>query len=177
MGCGGRGVAQVLNFPPNPSVCRLVQPPSHPCLPPPWPATTTAPSPPLGPPAPPDDYAPPTHKAAWFAAFYLCIPVGFAFGYIFGGIVTASLSWRWAFIIEGLVMVPFIVFALLAQPLHLAGSVDKKGGWALRGSYGACRGGEGERACKRCGSLGERSGWVGGGREQGQGRDWGHGGG
>jgi MFS family permease len=74
-----------------------------------------------------DDYAPAASKAKWFAAFYLCIPVGFALGYIFGGIITTALSWRWAFIIEGLVMLPFIAFALTAQPLHLAGSVAKAG--------------------------------------------------
>ncbi|KXZ51059.1 hypothetical protein GPECTOR_14g45 [Gonium pectorale] len=69
-----------------------------------------------------DDFAPPAAKARWFAAFYLCIPVGFAAGYIFGGVVSSFTSWRWAFVAEGLVMLPFIAFALTAQPLSLRGS-------------------------------------------------------
>jgi hypothetical protein len=31
-----------------------------------------------------DDYAPVKEKATWFATFFLCIPVGFALGYITG---------------------------------------------------------------------------------------------
>lgn len=69
-----------------------------------------------------DDFAPAASKAKWFAAFYLCIPVGFALGYIFGGAVTAAASWRWTFVLEGAAMLPFIVFALTAQPLQLRGS-------------------------------------------------------
>lgn len=48
--------------------------------------------------------------------------MGFALGYIVGGAVTAVASWRWAFVGEGLVMVPFTLFALTAQPLQLRGS-------------------------------------------------------
>ncbi|KAG2496928.1 hypothetical protein HYH03_004934 [Edaphochlamys debaryana] len=69
-----------------------------------------------------DDYAPAAQKARWFAAFYLCIPVGFALGYIFGGVITAFTSWRWTFVIEGVAMIPFIIFALTATPLQLRGS-------------------------------------------------------
>ncbi|GIL51235.1 hypothetical protein Vafri_7090, partial [Volvox africanus] len=69
-----------------------------------------------------DDFAPAAQKARWFAAFYLCIPVGFAAGYIFGGAITAVASWRVAFVAEGLAMVPFVAFALAAQPLQLRGS-------------------------------------------------------
>ncbi|GFR52405.1 hypothetical protein Agub_g14975, partial [Astrephomene gubernaculifera] len=70
-----------------------------------------------------DDFAPVSQKTRWFAAFYLCIPVGFAAGYIVGGLLPALLgSWRWAFVAEGLAMTPFIAFALTAQPLHLRGS-------------------------------------------------------
>ena len=41
-----------------------------------------------------DDYAPVKTKARWFAIFYLCIPVGFALGYIVGGVVASSWGWR-----------------------------------------------------------------------------------
>lgn len=75
-------------------------------------------------PYPTDDYAPPQQKARWFATFYLCIPVGFAAGYIYGGLVASALGWRAAFMIESAVMVPFVVFAFVSRPLHLAGSRD-----------------------------------------------------
>eukprot|EP00878_Enallax_costatus_P013039 GHUV01013624.1.p1 GENE.GHUV01013624.1~~GHUV01013624.1.p1 ORF type:complete len:448 (+),score=74.60 GHUV01013624.1:1583-2926(+) len=72
-----------------------------------------------------DDYAPPAHKARWFATFYLCIPVGFAAGYIYGGLVSAALGWRAAFFIEAVAILPFVVFAFVSKPLHLAGSREK----------------------------------------------------
>lgn len=51
-------------------------------------------------------------------------------GYICGGIVATYMSWRWGFILEGLAIIPFVVFALTAQPLKLQGS-------AAPGSAGA----------------------------------------
>ncbi|KAL6752636.1 major facilitator superfamily domain-containing protein [Haematococcus lacustris] len=59
-----------------------------------------------------DDRAPPLLKARWFAAFYLCIPVGFALGYIAGGLLAPALGWRSTFLLEGLAMLPFVAFAL-----------------------------------------------------------------
>ncbi|KAF6255645.1 major facilitator superfamily domain-containing protein [Scenedesmus sp. NREL 46B-D3] len=69
-----------------------------------------------------DDYAPPAAKARWFATFYLCIPTGFAAGYIYGGLVSAAFGWRAAFFIESVAILPFVVFAFVSKPLHLAGS-------------------------------------------------------
>jgi hypothetical protein len=71
-------------------------------------------------------------KARWFALFYLCIPVGFALGYIVGGIVASAMSWRWAFALEATAVVPFILFALTAQPLHLRGTEASKAGTATQ---------------------------------------------
>lgn len=78
-----------------------------------------------------DDYAPPKHKARWFATFYLCIPVGFAAGYVYGGSVSAAAGWRAAFIILGAAMVPFVVFAFVSKPLHLTGSRERGPGERL----------------------------------------------
>ncbi|KAI8476328.1 MAG: major facilitator superfamily domain-containing protein [Monoraphidium minutum] len=71
-----------------------------------------------------DDYAPPEKKARWFAVFYLCIPTGYALGYVYGGLVAAALGWRAAFFIAAGVMAPFVLFLGLSAPLHLHGSRD-----------------------------------------------------
>jgi predicted MFS family arabinose efflux permease len=84
---------------------------------------------------PADDYAPPVAKARWFATFYLCIPTGFAAGYIYGGLVSAALGWRAAFFIESAAIVPFVVFAFVSKPLHLTGSRETGPGglrWSLQ---------------------------------------------
>lgn len=43
-------------------------------------------------------------------------------GYIYGGLIGASMGWRAAFLLEGLLMLPFVVFAFASKPLHLTGS-------------------------------------------------------
>jgi len=69
-----------------------------------------------------DDYAPRGRKARWLACFYLCIPVGFALGYLLGGGLAPLWGWRAAFLAEAALMLPFVAFAFLARPPHLAGS-------------------------------------------------------
>ncbi len=56
-----------------------------------------------------DDYAPKEHKALWLGMFYACIPVGYALGFLYGGTVGVLVGWRVAFILESLLMVPFIL--------------------------------------------------------------------
>ncbi|CAL8463948.1 g3483 [Coccomyxa elongata] len=68
-----------------------------------------------------DDNAPPQSKTRWLATFYLCIPVGYALGYIFGGVVAGPLGWRAAFLLEAAAMAPFVAFCALAPPIHLRG--------------------------------------------------------
>ena len=72
----------------------------------------------------PDDWAPAKAKSRWFAFFYLCIPVGFALGYITGGLITAVASWRWSFVLEACAMIPFVIFAATSEPLRLNGSTQ-----------------------------------------------------
>ncbi|KAF5833441.1 major facilitator superfamily domain-containing protein [Dunaliella salina] len=88
-----------------------------------------------------DDYAPVEQKATWFAAFFLCIPAGFALGYISGGLIGPTLGWRTAFLLEAAVMTPFVVFALTAQPIMLRGASpaqrlkrDSEGGDMVEGT-------------------------------------------
>ena len=70
-----------------------------------------------------DDFAPPARKALWLAVFYLCIPLGVAGGFIYGGVIGGSqaLGWRWAFIIESLAMAPIVVFCLVSAPIPMRG--------------------------------------------------------
>jgi predicted MFS family arabinose efflux permease len=100
---------------------KLLMPPISPLQP-----ITTVPccAPALAPHRPADDYAPPEKKAKWFAFFYMCIPAGYALGYVYGGLVAAALGWRAAFYIAAGVMVPFVALMFLSTPLHLHGSHD-----------------------------------------------------
>ncbi|XP_060168011.1 probable sphingolipid transporter spinster homolog 2 isoform X2 [Lycium barbarum] len=68
-----------------------------------------------------DDNAPVAQKTAWLGIFYMCIPTGIAVGYVYGGLVGNHLSWRWAFWIEALLMLPFAVLGLFMKPLQLKG--------------------------------------------------------
>ncbi|KAG4154045.1 hypothetical protein ERO13_D03G033200v2 [Gossypium hirsutum] len=75
-----------------------------------------------------DDNAPISQKTAWLAVFYMCIPTGIAFGYVYGGLVGEHLNWRYAFWGEALLMFPFAVFGFVVKPLQLKGfsSVESK---------------------------------------------------
>ena len=44
--------------------------------------------------------APPDQKTLWFGILYLFPTVGIAGGYIFGGVIGASMGWRMPFIIQ-----------------------------------------------------------------------------
>ncbi|GMH03056.1 hypothetical protein Nepgr_004895 [Nepenthes gracilis] len=68
-----------------------------------------------------DDNAPAAQKTAWLGVFYMCIPTGYAIGYIYGGLVGSHLKWRWAFWMEALLMLPFAIFGFLVKPLQLKG--------------------------------------------------------
>ncbi|CAK9865801.1 unnamed protein product [Sphagnum jensenii] len=71
-----------------------------------------------------DDGAPPAQSSAWLALFYMCIPVGIALGYVFGGVVGGSLGWRSAFWIESLLMLPFAIFGFMSKRIHLKGATQ-----------------------------------------------------
>ena len=68
-----------------------------------------------------DDYAPPSRKTTWLATFYLCIPLGIAFGFMYGGVVGSALGWRWAFILESVAMAPVVAFCADAAPVPMRG--------------------------------------------------------
>ncbi|KAK9000151.1 hypothetical protein V6N11_080657 [Hibiscus sabdariffa] len=68
-----------------------------------------------------DDNAPIAQKTAWLAIFYMCIPTGYALGYVYGGIVGTHLNWRFAFWVEAILMLPFAILGFVMKPLHLKG--------------------------------------------------------
>lgn len=55
-----------------------------------------------------DDNSPPSKRGLWLSIFFMAIPVGTAFGYAWGGNIATTMSWRWAFYIEGIPMLPLI---------------------------------------------------------------------
>ncbi|XP_010520571.1 PREDICTED: probable sphingolipid transporter spinster homolog 2 [Tarenaya hassleriana] len=71
-----------------------------------------------------DDNAPVDQKTAWISIFYMCIPTGYALGYVYGGLVGDALHWRAAFLGEAILMLPFAVLCFVMKPLQLKGFVS-----------------------------------------------------
>ncbi|CAN4112000.1 unnamed protein product [Withania somnifera] len=93
-----------------------------------------------------DDNAPVSQKTAWLGIFYMCIPTGVALGYVYGGLVGDHLSWRWAFWIEALLMLPFAVLGLLMKPLQLKGFSNTRSKKPLTSPLTTCQ----EEAVSNC---------------------------
>ncbi|XP_022726859.1 probable sphingolipid transporter spinster homolog 1 isoform X2 [Durio zibethinus] len=68
-----------------------------------------------------DDNAPVGQKAAWLAIFYMCMPVGYALGCVYGGLAGTHLNWRFAFWVEAIVMLPFAILGFIMKPSQLKG--------------------------------------------------------
>lgn len=68
-----------------------------------------------------DDNAPVSQKTAWLAIFYMCIPAGYAIGYIYGGLVGNHFGWRYGFWVEAILMSPFAILGFVMKPLQLKG--------------------------------------------------------
>ncbi|XP_030538362.1 probable sphingolipid transporter spinster homolog 2 [Rhodamnia argentea] len=68
-----------------------------------------------------DDNAPAAQKSAWLAIFYMCIPTGYAIGYVYGGLVGSNFNWRYAFWGEAILMLPFAILGFVMKPLQLKG--------------------------------------------------------
>ncbi|KAH7300834.1 hypothetical protein KP509_24G080900 [Ceratopteris richardii] len=67
------------------------------------------------------DNAPQNKRTAWLSYFYMCIPVGYALGYVYGGMVGGYLHWRVAFWGEAVLMVPFVIFCFVSRPILMIG--------------------------------------------------------
>jgi len=70
-----------------------------------------------------DDFAPRGKKATWLACFYLCIPLGVALGFMYGGVVGGAprMGWRWAFALESAAMLPVVMFCASSAPIPMRG--------------------------------------------------------
>ncbi|KAK9812393.1 hypothetical protein WJX73_007088 [Symbiochloris irregularis] len=68
-----------------------------------------------------DDSAPQASKTRWLATFYVCIPSGYALGYLIGGSIAVPLGWRAPFLLEACIMLPFLILLVLLPPIKLAG--------------------------------------------------------
>jgi MFS family permease len=60
-----------------------------------------------------DDAAPRARRSLWLALLFLCIPSGFALGFVWASLVAGALGWRAAFAVESALMVPLALLALL----------------------------------------------------------------
>lgn len=70
-----------------------------------------------------DDNAPASQKTVWLSIFYMCIPGGYAIGYVYGGVVGSHFGWRYAFWVEAVLMLPFAILGFVMKPLQLKGFV------------------------------------------------------
>jgi MFS family permease len=69
-----------------------------------------------------DDHAPAHQKTRWLAAFFMCIPVGYALGFIYGGLMGGTWGWRAAFLLQAAAMLPFVAFCARAPHVSLRGT-------------------------------------------------------
>lgn len=67
------------------------------------------------------DNAPPDKKTEWLSVFYMCIPVGMALGYVYGGVIGGLFSWRVAFWMEAVFMLPCALIAIVSDPIQMKG--------------------------------------------------------
>ncbi|KAB2630320.1 sphingolipid transporter spinster-like protein 2 [Pyrus ussuriensis x Pyrus communis] len=63
-----------------------------------------------------DDNAPAAQKTAWLSIFYMCISSGYALGYVYGGVVGSHTKWRYAFVGEAILMLPFAILGFVMKP-------------------------------------------------------------
>jgi len=77
------------------------------------------------------DYAPGGRQVLFLGIFFSSITVGTAAGYAYSAVIsTSSLGWSWAFYLEGLMMIPFVVVCwfLPYQLSHVSGGSHEVSG-------------------------------------------------
>lgn len=75
------------------------------------------------------EIAPENSKSIWLAVFYSGLSIGNASGFVYGGLVSSIFhSWRWPFIIESFIMIPFIIiaFSIHKDPKYVVRKENKQ---------------------------------------------------
>jgi MFS transporter, Spinster family, sphingosine-1-phosphate transporter len=62
-----------------------------------------------------DDNAPPSRRGLWLSIFFTAIPLGTAIGFAWGGEIATILTWRWAFFLEAIPMIPLVPIVFLVK--------------------------------------------------------------
>ncbi|MFS7912820.1 putative major facilitator superfamily, MFS transporter superfamily [Helianthus anomalus] len=70
-----------------------------------------------------DDNAPVAQRTTWLGIFYMCIPTGISVGYVYGGVVSGSAGWRYAFFGEAILMLPFAMLGFAMKSLQMKGYI------------------------------------------------------
>ena len=100
------------------------------------------------------DFAPEGRAGLWLAIYYTFLPLGFAVGYGYGGLMSSlGCTWRFAFVVEACIMAPFVLFFLLAPPVKLKAKDHEEAAPA------AAAGAAGPAALRALASM-FRSGWM-----------------
>ncbi|HEY6002555.1 MAG TPA: MFS transporter [Anaeromyxobacter sp.] len=79
------------------------------------------------------DHFGPARRGRAYAMFFAAIPVGSALGYVVGGLVDRTLSWRWAFVFAG---APGLLLALSCLRLPDPPRGGSESTWVIRGEGG-----------------------------------------
>lgn len=66
--------------------------------------------------------APPAQRGKWLGIFYTAIPVGTALGYAYSAAFSETAGWEWAFFVEAIVMLPFVLFMFFIAKYYPVGS-------------------------------------------------------
>ena len=66
-----------------------------------------------------DDVAPSRSTAFWLAVFYTAGPVGVACGFFLGSVLGSNMSWRYVFLFEASVALPFVLWCFVTKPFDI----------------------------------------------------------
>ena len=87
-----------------------------------------------------DDVAPSRSTAFWLAVFYTAGPVGVACGFFLGSVLGSNMSWRYVFLFEASVALPFVLWCFATKPFDIQRDCETSNGAVAEGQ-GAVNGG------------------------------------
>jgi predicted MFS family arabinose efflux permease len=81
------------------------------------------------------DYFPPQQRARALAVFSFGIPIGSGLGFLFGGLIASTLSWRSAFIMVGLAGIALAPLFRLTVKEPVRGGLDARAAYARSSTF------------------------------------------